>query len=63
MLFPNPAEDIIYLKGFFQKEYCIYLRDINSKIVLELFQTPHPYPLQFHLLGTDILLLIYFILF
>ena len=36
VIFPNPAEDIIYVKGFFQKEYCIYLRDINSKKVLEL---------------------------
>lgn len=36
VLFPNPAEEIIYVKGFFKKEYCIYLRDINSKIVLEL---------------------------
>lgn len=36
VIFPNPAEDIIYVKGFFQKEYCIYLKDINSKKVLEL---------------------------
>lgn len=36
LVFPNPANEFIFIKGSSQKEYEIYLRDINSKVVLEL---------------------------
>lgn len=36
VLFPNPANDFIYLKGITQKEYSFKIRDTNSKIVLQL---------------------------
>lgn len=35
VVFPSPANDIIFVKGVFQKEYYIYLSDINSKKILE----------------------------
>jgi hypothetical protein len=36
VLFPNPANDFIYIKGMAQKEYFLKIRDTNSKIVLQL---------------------------
>ena len=36
VVFPNPANDFIYVKGIAQKEYFFKIRDINSKIVLQL---------------------------
>ena len=36
VLFPNPANDFIYVKGMAQKEYFFKIRDPNSKIVLQL---------------------------
>ena len=36
VVFPNPANDFIYVKGIAQKEYFFKISDINSKIVLQL---------------------------
>ena len=36
VLFPNPANDFIYVKGIDQKEYSFKILDTNSKIVLQL---------------------------
>ena len=36
VLFPNPANDFIYVKGMAQKEYFFKIRDPNSKIVLQV---------------------------
>ena len=36
VLFPNPANDFIYIKGIAQKEYSFKILDTNSKIVLQL---------------------------
>lgn len=35
VLFPNPANDFIYIKGIAQKEYSFKILDTNSKIVLQ----------------------------
>jgi hypothetical protein len=35
VLFPNPANDYIYIKGIAQKECFLKIRDTNSKIVLQ----------------------------
>lgn len=36
ILFPNPANDFIYIKGIDHKEYLLKIRDTNSKVVLQL---------------------------
>jgi pimeloyl-ACP methyl ester carboxylesterase len=36
VLFPNPANDFIYVKGIAKKEYSFKIRDTNSKIVLQV---------------------------
>ena len=36
VLFPNPANDFIYIKGIAQKEYYFKILDTNSKIVFQL---------------------------
>lgn len=36
VLFPNPANDFIYIKGIDHKEYLLKIRDTNSKVVLQL---------------------------
>ena len=36
VMFPNPANDFIYIKGIAQKEYSFKILDTNSKIVLQL---------------------------
>ena len=36
VLFPNPANDFIYVKGITQKAYFFKIRDTNSKIVLQI---------------------------
>jgi hypothetical protein len=36
VLFPNPANDFINVKGMAQKEYSFKILDFNSKIVLQV---------------------------
>ena len=36
VLFPNPTNDFIYVKGIAQKEYFFKIRDANSKVVFQL---------------------------